>query len=233
MSSVKKIVELQNIDSQLLELEEILGDLPRKVEESIVEERKTLLNIEENKNRIKEIQLDLNKMELRVKEDNEKINNLKDQLFQVTTNRQYDAIMSEIDHLKEQLDSDETIEIELLEEKENLEKSLAEQEENVESVSKDLAEKRSSLEKLMEETAEQKNDLELDRENLIKDIEPNVLKRYELVRNARRGMAAVPVLGNSCSGCGAVVPPQKIAEIKEDKTPHTCDECMRFLYIEN
>ena len=233
MGSVKKIVELQNIDSQLLELEEILGDLPRKVEESIAEEQKTLSNIEENKNRIKEIQLELKKMELRVKEDNEKINNLKDQLFKVTTNRQYDAIMSEIDHLKEQLDSDETVEIELLEEKENLEKALAEQEENVESVSKDLAEKRSSLEKLMEETAEQKSALELDRENLIKDIEPNVLKRYELVRNARRGTAAVPVIGNSCSGCGAVVPPQKIAEIKEDKTPHTCDECMRFLYIEN
>ena len=113
MGSVKKIVELQNIDSQLLELEEILGDLPRKVEESIAEEQKTLSNIEENKNRIKEIQLELNKMELRVKEDNEKINNLKDQLFQVTTNRQYDAIMSEIDHLKEQLDSDETVEIKL------------------------------------------------------------------------------------------------------------------------
>ena len=54
-----------------------------------------------------------------------------------------------------------------------------------------------------------------------------------MVRKARRGTAAVPVLGNSCSGCGAVVPPQKIAEIKEDQTPHTCDECMRFLYIEN
>ena len=35
MSSVKNIVELQNIDSQLMELEEILGDLPKKVEESI------------------------------------------------------------------------------------------------------------------------------------------------------------------------------------------------------
>jgi predicted nucleic acid-binding Zn-ribbon protein len=75
--------------------------------------------------------------------------------------------------------------------------------------------------------------LEQKRNKLIKDIEPNVVKRYETVRNARRGTAAVPVLGNSCSGCGAVVPPQKIAEIKEDKTPHTCDECMRFLYIEN
>lgn len=233
MGSVKKIVELQSIDSQLMELEEILGDLPRKVEESIAEEKNTLSSIEENKNRVKEIQLELNKMELRVKEDNEKINNLKDQLFQVTTNRQYDAIMSEIDHLKEQLDGDENIEIELLEEKEKLEKIIAEQEENVESVSKDLKEKRANLEQLLQESAEQKGRLEKERNNLAKNIEPGVLKRYNLVRNARQGTAAVPVLGNSCSGCGAVVPPQKISEIKEDKIPHTCDECMRFLYIDN
>jgi len=233
MSSVKIIVELQNIDSQLMELEEILGDLPRKVEESIAEEQRTLSNIEDNKNRVKEIQLELNKMELRVKEDNEKINNLKDQLFQVTTNRQYDAIMSEIDHLKEQLDNDENIEIDLLDEKEKLDKEISEQEVNVEKVSKDLVEKRENLEKLIEESAEQKDTLEQERQTLIKDIEPNVIKRYDTVRKARRGTAAVPVLGNSCSGCGAVVPPQKISEIKEDKTPHTCDECMRFLYIEN
>jgi predicted nucleic acid-binding Zn-ribbon protein len=233
MSSVKIIVELQNIDSQLMELEEILGDLPRKVKESIAEEQRTLSNIEDNKNRVKEIQLELNKMELRVKEDNDKINTLKDQLFQVTTNRQYDAIMSEIDHLKEQLDNDENIEIELLEEKEKLDKEISEQEVNVEKVSKDLVEKRENLEKLIEESAEQKDTLEQERNTLIKDIEPNIMKRYDTVRKARRGTAAVPVLGNSCSGCGAVVPPQKIAEIKEDKTPHTCDECMRFLYIEN
>lgn len=233
MSSVKNIVELQNIDLQLMELEEILGDLPKKVKESIAEEEQMIVRIKSSKERVKEIQLELSKMELRVKEDIEKIDNLKDQLFQVTTNKQYDAIMAEIDHLKEQLDSDENVEIELLEEKEELEKIITEQEQNVESVGKDLVEKRKSLEEMMHESADQKKELEEKRKVLAKAVEPNVLKRYNLVRNARYGTAAVPVIGNSCSGCGAVVPPQKIAEIKEDKTPHTCDECMRFLYIDN
>ena len=233
MSSVKNIVELQNIDSQLMELEEILGDLPKKVEESIAEEKQTISRIEDNKQRVKEIQVELNKMELRVKEDNVKIDHLKDQLFKVTTNKQYDAIMAEIDHLKEQLDNDENVEIDLLEEKEKLDTKITDQEKSIESVSKDLIDKRKYLENLIQESAVQKAQLENERNNLIKSIEPNVLKRYDMVRKARRGTAAVPVIGNSCSGCGAMVPPQKISEIKEDKTPHTCDECMRFLYIEN
>lgn len=233
MSSVKNIVDLQKIDSELMELEEILGDLPKKLEESVQEEKQIISNLETNRQRVKEIQVELNKMETRVKDDNEKIDHLKDQLFKVTTNKQYDAIMAEIDHLKEQLDNDETSEIELLEENEKIEKQITDQGQNIESLSKDLAGKREKLKQLMQESAEKKNQLENDRNELVNSIEPNVIKRYEIVRNARRGTAAVPVLGNSCSGCGAVVPPQKIAEIKEDKIPLTCDECSRFLYIED
>jgi len=233
MSSIKKLIELQNIDTQLMDIKDILGDLPKKVDELILEEKQVKKSIEDGKIRIKEIRLDLNKIELRVKEDNEKIDRLKDQLFKVTTNKQYDAIMLEIDHLKEQLDKDETVDIELMEEKDTLEEQIQSQEKNVESVSKDLTERRENLEKLLQESAKQKEQLEEDRNKIVKSIEPQVLIRYDVVRNARRGMAVVPIWGASCSGCGAVVPPQKIAEIRLDKIPYTCDECSRFLFIKN
>ncbi len=232
MSSVKKLIDLQNIDSQLMELEDILGDLPKKVDELILEEKQAIKSIEDGKQRIKEIQLNLSKIELRVKEDNQKIDHLKDQLFKVTTNKQYDATMQEIDHLKEQLDKDETVDIELMEEKGILEEKIGNQEKDVESVSNDLLERRKSLEQMLRESAEQKEQLESDRNILVESIEPQVLKRYNVVRKARHGMAVVPVSSASCSGCGAVVPPQKIAEIRSDKTPYTCDECSRFLFIE-
>ena len=232
MSSIENLIELQKIDSQLMELEDILGDLPKKVDGLILEEKQAIKSIDDGKKRIKEIQLDLNKIELRVKEDNEKIDHLKDQLFKVTTNKQYDATMQEIDHLKEQLDKDETVDIELMEEKDLLEEQIKNQEASVVSVSKDLTERRKSLESMLQESAEQKSQLQNNRDELVKDIEPSVIKRYEIIRKARRGTAVVPVLGASCSGCGAMVPPQKIAEIRLDKIPHTCDECSRFLFIE-
>lgn len=232
MSFIKNLIELQDIDTQLMDLEDILGDLPVKVDKLFFEEKQTIKSIEDGKQRIKEIQLDLNKIELRVKEDNQKIGHLKDQLFKVTTNKQYDATMAEIDHLKEQLDKDETVNIELMEEKDVLKKQVKNQEDSVESVSKDLSERRESLEKMLQESAEQKEQLENDKDALVKSIEPQVVKRYNVVRKARRGTAVVPVLGASCSGCGAVVPPQKIAEIRLDKISYTCDECSRFLFIE-
>ena len=49
----------------------------------------------------------------------EKINKLTDQLFLVTNNKQYDALNSEIEHLKEQKKEKENLLISNLEEKEN------------------------------------------------------------------------------------------------------------------
>jgi predicted nucleic acid-binding Zn-ribbon protein len=86
---------------------------------------------------------------------------------------------------------------------------------------------------MLRESAEQKEQLESARDELVQSIDLQVLKRYDVVRKARRGTAVVPVLGASCSGCGAVVPPQKIAEIRSDKVSYTCDECSRFIFIEN
>ena len=54
----------------------------------------------------------------------EKTDKLKDQLFLVTNNKQYDALMNEIDHLKEEKSSFETDILNFLEEKESLKDSV-------------------------------------------------------------------------------------------------------------
>lgn len=233
MSSIAQLIKLQEIDSQLVELEEILGDLPLKVQELQSQEEKLVEEIETGKVRIKEIQLDLNKTEHRVAEETEKIDKLKDQLFKVSTNRQYDALMSEIDHMKAQLDKDETTDLELMEEKEKLDNQVKSQEANLGLLTKDLSTRRNKLEQMIEESAEQKTQFEAQRSELADTFDKDIIKRYNTVRIARRGEAVVAIQGRSCGGCGAMVPPQKLAEIKFKTNLLTCDECSRFLYFED
>lgn len=233
MSSIAQLIKLQEIDSQLMELEEILGDLPLKVQELQSQEEKLVEEIEIGKLRNKEIQLDLNKTEHRVAEETGKIVKLKDQLFKVSTNRQYDALMSEIDHMKAQLDKDETTDLELMEEKEKLDEQVKSQEDNLGSLTKDLSERRDKLEQMIDESAEQKTQLEAQRSELANTFDKDIIKRYNTVRIARKGEAVVAIQGRGCGGCGANVPPQKLAEIKLKTNLLTCDECSRFLYFED
>ncbi len=230
MNSTSSLVKLQDIDTQLLEISELLGDLPVKVDQLIKDEQQLKENIGQRKNRIKEIDLEVSKKDLQVKSLTVKIDKLKDQLFLVKTNKQYDALSQEIDYLKEELDNIELNELELIEEKDTLSTESEERENNLESLTEDLHKRKSNLESLIEESSVKKMNLESDRSDIVKELSGSVISKYDRVFVARNGLAVVETLGTSCGGCGSIVPPQKIAELKQGTTLQTCDVCSRFLY---
>ena len=162
----------------------------------------------------------------------EKIDKLKDKLFLVTNNKQYDALMLEIDHLKEDLDRSETTELELLEEEDQLAEQVKSQEQSLESLSKDLSSKRVKLEQALAASSSEKKDLESLREKTTKGLSASVLARYNRILSARNGLAVVSLEGRSCGGCGAALPPQLVAEVKTLVTIQNCSICTRFLFWE-
>jgi len=232
MNSIQYLIELQKIDSQLAEIEELLGDLPIKVTELKNKEDSLTSDFERGKARLKEISLEQHKTEMNLAEFKEKIDKLKDQLFLVTNNKQYDALMLEIDHLKENLDRNETTELELLEEKDQLSEQVKSQEQSLESLSKDLSSKRVNLDQALAASSSEKKDLESRREETAKDLSASVLARYNRILSARNGLAVVSLEGRSCGGCGAALPPQLVAEVKTLMTIQNCSICTRFLFWE-
>ena len=230
MDSIHQIITLQHIDSQLKDIAELLGDLPIKVEELKNEESALIQSVEDGKIRLKELDLELNKSEGLMKDINVKINKHKDQLFLVTSNKQYDALQLEIDHLKGELDEIETKTLENTDEKEQLEDRIQSEEENLDLLSKNLVDRRTKLEVLMNESSEQKLKLESDRKNHIVSINESTFSQYTRINNARDGLSVVSITGSACGGCGAFVPPQIVSEVRAAKNIHTCDSCSRFLY---
>ncbi len=230
MSSISTLIHLQEVDTQLFEIRELLGDLPIKVDELSQKEKSFAEEIVQAKSRIKEINLDIAKKDHNRKGIQVKIQKLKDQLFLVKTNKQYDALSHEIDYLKEELDGIETEELEISIEKDSLVEETEENENNLESLTTDLHKRKSSLELLIEESSEQKENLKTQRQLIVADITETVMSKYERVLQARSGMAVVEVLDSSCSGCGSMVPPQKMSEVKKGDSINSCDVCSRFLY---
>jgi len=230
MNSIASLIKLQEVDTQLQEIRELLGDLPVKVDELSQNEKKAVEEIDQAKSRIKEIELNISKKDHNAKIIQGKIQKLKDQLFLVKTNKQYDALTQEIDLLKEELDNIETNELELTIEKDNLAEKTEEQENNLGSLTSDLHERRSSLELLIAESSEKKEQLKKDRQLIISDLSDTVVLQYDRVFSARSELAVVEVLSASCGGCGSMVPPQKLAEVKKGDSINSCDVCNRFLY---
>lgn len=227
--SITRLVELQDIDSQLEDLNSLLGDLPKMVDELNEKENSLKDRVEADKAILKEINLNSSKSEKVNSDIQEKINKLTDQLFLVTNNKQYDALTNEIEHLKEQKKENEELLISNLEEKETLEKNINENEASLIELKTDLDVRRNKLDEALSETADEKAALENSRKKQVTEIDDNTMQVYNKVISARSGIAVVPLSGNSCGGCGAALPLQMVSEIRAGDL-HNCQSCGRFVY---
>ena len=227
---MERLVRLQDIDSKLKDLNDLLGDLPSRVDELDKKEQSIKHELDEKKKYLKKIDVEIHKREVNLNGSTEKINKLKDQLFLVTNNKQYDALMAQIDHLKEQKSNFETESIELLDEKETTTENICTKESDLKTLSDDLIDRREKLKSAILESAEQKSNLEKKRTKELKEIDDEILLIYDKVIKHREGIAVVKLQGSGCGGCGAHIPPQTVTEVRAKSGIHTCDMCGRFLY---
>ena len=233
MTLIHKLVELQTIDAKLKDINDLLGDLPSRVKELDQQEDTIKANLEKSQIRLKELEVKLHRTEVRIAEINDKINKYKDQLFLVTNNKQYDALMHEIDHLKEERVSNESESLSFMEEKETLINSVNEMAAELEILTQDLSSRREKLESAISESADEKSNLEQHRAEQVSQIDAKFISEYDRVLAARNGLAVVNLSGGACGGCGAYIPAQIVAEIRGNIVLHRCDVCGRFLYSEN
>lgn len=67
------------------------------------------------------------------------------------------------------------------------------------------------------------------RDELVAEVDPRTLKRYEQILN-RRGLGLVPVVDGVCQGCHMSVPPQLNNVLARFDSIESCPRCHRLLY---
>ena len=232
MNLLEQLIKLQEIDTAIMEIEELQGDLPKKVDELTTTMSELEVAITSAESRLTEVKVEIRKMQTLEQERKDKIAKLQDQLYLVKTNREYDALMTEIDFLKEELDKEEMRELELSEEKDQLTEQLETDKSKNEEMSQELGTQKKELENRIEETEEEHNELSQRREKVIKNIDKPNLALYHRVRGAREGVAVVPVVNHACGGCHSRIPSQLEAEIRSGDKMTQCNSCRRILYWE-
>ena len=228
--SMQHLIELQEIDNQLQDLNSLLGDLPKRVNEMNQEEDVLSTNLEKNKIHLKEIRVEFHKSEVKVEEIDNKIDKIKDQLFLVTNNKQYDALSHEIDYLKEEKSRIESKILIFLGEKDELKNNIENEEIQLKSLANELVNRKKKLETVLSKSADEKSVLEQKRQEKVQQIDSNTIALYNQVSAARDGLAVIHLSGNSCGGCGAAITMQTISEIRSNNTIYRCDICSRFVY---
>ena len=83
------------------------------------------------------------------------------------------------------------------------------------------------------EIEEKLHQLKAKRDQVSKEIAPDILGKYEKILLNRDYNAIVPVENNACQGCFMQTSPQVINLIKMYDQVVVCEECQRILYIKD
>jgi len=230
VSEMDKLIELQRIDNELMRIEELKGDLPERVREIKRSLQEYQEQLEEHTERLEEIEKEERKHEARIEDETEKVEKKQDQLYLVTTNKEYDSLTSEIEQVKNSIDEAEMRLVELSDEQDDLEESVAMEEHKVDELKEELERREAELQETIEKTEEEQAKLEEEREEIVQEISRAKLSKYNRIRNARGGLAVVPVVNDACGGCHQHIPPQDLVEIRTGDRLIPCEICGRFLY---
>jgi len=231
MSIVDQIILLHDIDSKLFEINKLLGGLPTQVEELTQQQEALKNSLLEKENLLKTTTVDMQTSETFIATAQEKVNTLKDRLTDgsISTNKEYDAMMDSIDYEKNLVSEKETELLTLMETKDTLSKEIEEDKTNLDTLIEDLNIKKKALEAKLAEVSEEKSALDIERANIVQGIDSNVLSQYDVIYEARNGVALAAVLDNNCEACGAFVPAQLVNEALAKQVVF-CSNCGRFLY---
>ena len=228
--TLEQLIKMQEIDHRLLEIKDFMGDLPLTVETQGKELATMESENEGKQNRIIEIEKEMRHYEREIEDMNAHMEKYKDQLYLVKSNKEYDSLNHEIDHMKTKISESETQLLNLIEENETLEETVKLNMGKMESITASLSSNKIELKSAMEETQQEQEELEKTRSNLYREIEPIKLNVYERIRQNREGPGMVSIIGKACGGCYSQLPPQMVIEIKKSVDIITCPNCSIMLF---
>ena len=228
-NDLEMLLKLQNIDYDLEELDrsrEYLPDMINNLKKEMEEVSRTLKESEE---RLTQQVLQRKKLELDIEEINSELTKLQKQMRDIKTNREYDALVTEIANRKTKISESEEELLKTLAEIDELQDKIKEYKERVVEVDKNNRVQLESLSKEMDSIGTKIKQKQDERKNIAVRINKSMLATYERVKKVKGGAAVVAVKKRACSGCYKSLPPQKIQEIKKGENLITCDSCGRIL----
>jgi predicted nucleic acid-binding Zn-ribbon protein len=226
------IWELQKID---LDLKTIKADRDRHPKEmKRLEEREKIERekIQKEKEKVESLEKERRQKEGLLNTEMDKVKRTKERMFEVKTNKEYQAILNELEAIEEASGRGEEEVLRLMEEIDESKKNLAKREKEVAiNLEKIEGERRGIQEKIARGDAAWKKQMER-REALSKQIESSLCKLYDTLKERRQGLSVVTVKQGTCQGCFVNSPPQMFIEVQKTNTIVRCPHCSRILYWE-
>lgn len=227
---LQKLVSLQGIDLEISELKKMLKLFPEQIESALTELEGKKKELNELKALIDSLQKKRNKLEQDVAVENDHMAKTKTKLPAVKTNKEYTAILTEVEAIKEKVSNWETEELEIMEELELEEAKKPGLMETFKIEESAFAEYKAQKDKEIAATSKDLETALANRKEVFDLIESKWAVYYEKVVKLRGDKAVVTLSDDTCQGCHHQTLPQLAIEVRTNEKIETCRHCDRIMY---
>lgn len=237
------IVELQDALHELRSARERLAGIPDWMEELHAEHSAQKAEIEALEATVEEAATARREAEGTISDAQEQLQKYQQQINAVSTQREYGALLQEIDHVKEQIRSDEEAGLEALERQEEARRQAEEKRGSFAELDERYTRELAKWEAEKPGVAEQVQKLEARVEKLSEKVPRPHLIFFNRLLERRDGNALAPIRELEtpsrgpkvwhCGACSFRVRPQVVVEIRNQGNLVQCDSCKRILYLED
>jgi predicted nucleic acid-binding Zn-ribbon protein len=169
----------------------------------------------------------------KLKKGIENIKKTKDRQHEVKTNKEYQAILKEIETVEKKNSEIEDEIISVLEEIDNAQAVLKAKKRDYNTYKSQYEEEKKKIEEEISHLDVDLSDYQQKGNNIRKQIRSELLKKYETIKSARNSLAVVSVWREVCGGCYMNIPPQLYIELQRATDLISCPNCNRIIYWYN
>lgn len=224
------LISLQRIDTELAKTGIRKKELPNRIDRLDETFRTAMETVEAEKQRLEELIKAHRAKEEGLKKGVDQLKKTKERLLEVKTNKEYQAMLKEIEVIVKKNGEMEDEIILKLEEMDSARNGLKVKEQELDTFRSSYETERKNLEREVGLMDSEISRLLHEQEGLRSGIHQEILKKYDRIKNHSNGRAVVPVWKSVCEACHMNIPPQMYNELQRTDDIMQCPFCSRIIY---
>ena len=229
-SELRTLIDLQVVDTKIAGFEAEVAKLPAEIaaiHAGVDEARKAVEGI---KTRLDAARKSQRAQEKDLEDNRVKRQKFEGQLYQVKTNKEYSAVLVEIEEVKQEKSRIEEEILTLMESQERLAADMKEAEIRLVARERQGGREEATLKEKLRGVEADLAVVRSERAGLVRHLPAGVLDDYDKILRYR-GLAVAEVSKpNFCGGCRVTITPQRLQELRQQSALIHCESCGRYLY---
>jgi predicted nucleic acid-binding Zn-ribbon protein len=229
-SAFDRLRELQDVLLKEFEIEAELEEIPRELnglKKRFQRADRAIKEYEINKDKYNETIERLREEKEELKKSREKF---EAQIPLIKTQREYEAITSELAQIKEKLEAMEEEELNAYQELENVNKALEEQKAIHGELSSEIKDLEKKVGKAMDEKQKELKSCLRGKDKISSGLDEEIIYKFEKIVKKKDGIGIVSIKRNVCMGCNMILPPQFVNNVRREDAIIFCPNCSRILF---